>query len=95
MAKFHSVNKTMTLGTFLFIASLVVLVIEDIFHSNQTVLAYAFLYGGLVFLVSVVLIFVGVQFGAKSGKLQKRGSKNKGHRYEYKDYLIVFCLGDK
>ena len=90
MAKFHSVNKTMTLGTFLFIASLVVLVIEDIFHSNQTVLAYAFLYGGLVFLVSVVLIFVGVQFGAKSGKLQKRGSKNKGHRYVFK--RLSHCL---
>jgi hypothetical protein len=35
MVNFHSVNKTMTLGTFLFIASLIVLVIGAIFHSNQ------------------------------------------------------------
>ena len=47
--KFHSVNKTMTLGTFLFIASLIVLVIGAIFHSNQTILAYTFLYGGIAF----------------------------------------------
>ena len=59
MAKFHSVNKTMTLGTFLFIASLIVLVIGAIFHSNQTILAYTFLYGGIAFLVSLVLLAVG------------------------------------
>lgn len=72
MVNFHSVNKTMILGTFLFIASLIVLVIGAIFHSNQTILAYTFLYGGIAFLVSLVLLAVGAILGARSGKLQRR-----------------------
>ncbi len=67
-------NRVMTAGTILFIISLVVLAIGAIFHTNGTVLADTFLYGGLAFLVSIVLIFVGVLLGAKSGKLQKRTS---------------------
>lgn len=64
----------MTAGTILFFISLVVLAIGAIYHTNGTVLADTFLYGGLAFLVSVVLIFVGVLLGARSGKLQKRAS---------------------
>ena len=40
MVRFHPVNRTMTIGTFLFIVSLVVLVVGSIFHANGTVLAY-------------------------------------------------------
>jgi uncharacterized membrane-anchored protein YitT (DUF2179 family) len=65
MVKFHAINKTMTVGTVLFIVSLVVLAIGAVFHSNGTVLAYTFFYGGLVFLVSLVLL----------GKLQERTSE--------------------
>lgn len=72
MVGFHPINRVMTAGTILFIISLVVLAIGAIFHANGTVLAYTFLYGGLAFVVSVVLIFVGVLLGARSGKLQKR-----------------------
>lgn len=64
----------MTAGTILFIISLAVLAIGAIFHTNGTVLANTFLYGGLAFLVSIVLIFAGVLLGAKSGKLQTRAS---------------------
>ena len=75
MVKFHSINKVMTAGTILFIISLAVLAIGAIFHTNGTVLANTFLYGGLAFLVSIVLLFIGVLLGAKSGKLQKRGNE--------------------
>jgi hypothetical protein len=62
----------MTVGTFLFFASLIVLAIGAIFHSNGTILADAFLYGGLAFLISVILLTIGVLIGARSGKLQQR-----------------------
>ncbi len=75
MVKFHAINKTMTVGTVLFIVSLVVLAIGAVFHSNGTVLAYTFFYGGLVFLVSLVLLVIGLIMGAKSGKLQERTSE--------------------
>lgn len=74
MVKFHPINRLMTAGTILFFISLVVLAIGAIYHTNGTVLADTFLYGGLAFLVSVVLIFVGVLLGTRSGKLQKRAS---------------------
>ena len=72
MVKFYPINRVMTAGTILFIISLAVLAIGAIFHTNGTVLANTFLYGGLAFIVSIVLIFVGVLLGARSGKIQKR-----------------------
>ncbi|MEM3192485.1 MAG: hypothetical protein QW258_04255 [Thermoplasmata archaeon] len=74
MVVFHPVNRTMTIGTFVFILSLIVLAIGSIFHTNGTVLAYCFMYGGLAFLVSLVLLTIGLILGARSGKLQRRGS---------------------
>ncbi|MEM3226897.1 MAG: hypothetical protein QXT62_01535 [Thermoplasmata archaeon] len=64
----------MTIGTFMFIVSLIVLAIGSISHTNGTVLAYCFLYGGLAFLVSLILLTIGLILGARSGKLQRRGS---------------------
>ena len=75
MVRFHPVNRTMTIGTFLFIVSLVVLAVGSIFHANGTVLAYSFLYGGLAFLISLALLAIGAILGARSGKLQKRDSE--------------------
>jgi len=72
MVKFHPINKVMTAGTILFFISLIVLAIGAIFHTNGTILADTFLYGGLAFVVSIVLIFLGVLLGARSGKLQTR-----------------------
>jgi hypothetical protein len=72
MVKFHPINRVMTAGTILFFISLIVLAIGAIFHTNGTILADTFLYGGLAFLVSIVLIFLGVLLGARSGKLQTR-----------------------
>jgi len=82
MVKFHPINKVMTAGTFLFFASLIVLAIGAIFHSNGTILADTFLYGGLAFLISIILLATGVIIGARNGKLQQRtgkifGKKNK------------------
>ena len=59
------------------IAHCISLVIGAIFHSNQTILAYTFLYGGIAFLVSLVLLAVGAILGVRSGKLQRR--KGKGN----------------
>ncbi len=75
MVKFHQINKIMTVGTFLFFASLVVLTMGAIFHSNSTILADTFLYGGLAFLISIILLAIGVIIGARSGKLQQRMNK--------------------
>jgi len=72
MVKFHPINKVMTAGTILFFISLIVLAIGAIFHTNGTILADTFLYGCLAFVVSIVLIFLGVLLGARSGKLQTR-----------------------
>ncbi len=72
MVKFRRINKIMTVGTFLFFASLIVLAIGAIFHSNGTILADTFLYGGLAFLISVILLTIGVLIGARSGKLRQR-----------------------
>jgi sulfite exporter TauE/SafE len=72
MVKFHPINRVMTAGTILFFISLIVLAIGAIFHTNGTILADTFLYGGLAFVVSIVLIFLGVLLGARSGKLQTR-----------------------
>jgi len=72
MVNFHPINRVMTAGTILFFISLIVLAIGAIFHTNGTILAYTFLYGGLAFVVSIVLIFLGVLLGARSGKLQTR-----------------------
>lgn len=74
MVRFHSINRVMTVGTILFFISLAVLAIGAIFHSNGTILAYTFVYGGLAFLVSVGLIFAGIVLGARSGKVQERTS---------------------
>jgi len=67
MVKFHPINRVMTAGTILFFISLIVLAIGAIFHTNGTILADTFLYGGLAFVVSIVLIFLGVLLGARSG----------------------------
>jgi len=72
MVKFHPINRVMTAGTILFFISLIVLAIGAIFHTNGTILTDTFLYGGLGFVVSIVLIFLGVLLGARSGKLQTR-----------------------
>jgi len=72
MVKFHAINRVMTVGTFLFFASLIVLAVGEIFHSNGTILADSFLYGGLAFLISIILLVIGVVIGARSGKLQQR-----------------------
>jgi len=72
MVNFHPINRVMTAGTILFFISLIVLAIGAIFHTNGTILADTFLYGGLAFVVSIVLIFLGVLLGARSGKLQTR-----------------------
>ncbi|MGC8563087.1 MAG: DUF2614 family zinc ribbon-containing protein [Thermoplasmata archaeon] len=72
MVKFHPINRVMTAGTILFFISLIVLAIGAIFHTNGTILADTFLYGGLAFVVSIVLIFLGALLGARSGKLQTR-----------------------
>ncbi len=56
MVKFHPVNRIMTAGTFLFVASLIVLVIGTLLRNNTTILADTFLYGGLAFLVSLILL---------------------------------------
>ncbi len=65
----------MTAGTILFIISLVIMGVGDIFRSNKALLANAFLYGVGLFLVSVITIFVGVLLGARSGKLQNRANE--------------------
>ncbi|MGE9810568.1 DUF2614 family zinc ribbon-containing protein [Ferroplasma acidiphilum] len=72
MVKFHAINRVMTVGTFLFFASLIVLAVGAIFHSNSKILVNAFLYGGLAFLISIILLVIGVVIGARSGKLQQR-----------------------
>ncbi len=74
MVGFHPVNRVMTAGTIIFIISLVTLATGAIFHTNSTVLADASLYGGLAFLISVILILVGALLGARSGQLQMRAS---------------------
>ena len=72
MVKFHAINRVMTVGTFLFFASLIVLAVGAIFHSNSTILADSFLYGGLAFIISIILLAIGIIIGGRSGKLQQR-----------------------
>lgn len=80
MVRFHQINKVMTVGTFLFFSSLIVLAIGAIFHSNGTVLVDTFLYGGLAFLISIILLAVGVVLGARSGKIQQRTGEISGKK---------------
>ena len=72
MVKFHPLNRVMTEGIILFFISLIVMAIGVIFHTNITILAFTFLYGGLAFVVSVVLVLLGTLLAARSGKLQAR-----------------------
>jgi len=64
----------LTAGIILFFISLIVMAIGVIFHTNTAILAYTFLYGGLAFVVSVV-VFLGTLLAARSGKLQARASE--------------------
>lgn len=83
MVKFHEVNKILTIGTILFFISLIVFIIGIAFCNDSTLLAYAFLYGGALFVLSVILIFVGVLLRARNGKLQERASdiwNNRGKK---------------
>ncbi len=75
MVRFHSINKVMTAGTILFFISLAIMVIGAFFHTDKTLLAYAFLYGLGLFGISAITIFVGALIGARSGKLQKRAGE--------------------
>ena len=84
MVKFHPINKVMTVGTFLFFASLIVLAIGTIFHSNGPILADTFLYGGLAFLISIILLTIGVLVGARSGKLRQRTGEIFGKKEKKK-----------
>lgn len=84
MVGFHPINRVMTVGTILFIISLAVMAIGAALHSNETILAYTFLYGGLAFLASIVLLGVGAVMGAKSGKLQNRASEIWNNPYHKK-----------
>jgi len=72
MVNFHPANRVLTAGIILFFISLIVMAIGVIFHTNTTILAYTFLYGGLAFVVSVVVVFLGTLLAARSGKLQAR-----------------------
>jgi Flp pilus assembly pilin Flp len=81
MVGFHPINRVMTVGTFLFIASLIVMVsgwlIRNYYggsHLATVIWANFFLYGLLAFVISVILVFVGTLLGARSGKLQERAS---------------------
>jgi len=80
MVKFHAINRVMTVGTFLFFASLLVLAGGAIFHSNSTILVNTFLYGGLAFLISIILLAIGVVIGARSEKLQQRTGEIFGRK---------------
>ncbi len=75
MVKFHSINKVMTVGTVIFFISLVIMAIGALFHSDKTLLVYAFFYGLVLFGISVITLLVGVLIGARSGKLQKRAGE--------------------
>lgn len=44
--------------------------ISTILHANGRVLAYSFLYGGLAFLISLVLLALVATLGSVSRKLQ-------------------------
>ncbi len=81
MVGFHPINRVMTVGTFLFIASLIVIMsgwlIKNYYggsHLATVIWANFFLYGLLAFIISVILVFVGALLGAKNGKLQERAS---------------------
>ena len=47
--KYHKINNIHTTGVVLFIISLMVLIIGDLFKSNQKIFFNALLYGGFVF----------------------------------------------
>ncbi|MGP6220769.1 hypothetical protein [Caldiplasma sukawensis] len=77
MVKFHPINKTMTVGTFMFIGSMVIMVLGALFHDlNYSASLYIsfFFYGLGIFFISALILFIGVLLAAKSGKLQKRAS---------------------
>lgn len=75
MVKFHPINKTMTVGTFMFIASMLIIALGALFHylKYSTSLYLSFFFYGLgIFFISAIVLFIGALFAAKSGKLQKR-----------------------
>ena len=77
MVGFHPINKNMTVGTFMFISSMVIIALGALFHYlhySASVYLSLFFYGLGIFLLSAIILFIGTLLAAKSGKLQKRTS---------------------
>jgi len=49
--------------------------VGTILHSDKQILAYTFVYGLIIFVISVITILIGVLIGARSGKLQRRANE--------------------
>ena len=67
--------KTMTIGTFMFISSMVIIALGALFHYlhySASVYLSLFFYSLGIFLLSAIILFIGTLLAAKSGKLQKR-----------------------
>ncbi|MEM0157707.1 MAG: hypothetical protein QXN26_06585 [Thermoplasmataceae archaeon] len=65
-------------GTILFIVSMVTIgfgALSHYMHCSSSVYLSLFVYGSGIFFLSAIVLFIGVLFAAKSGKLQKRASE--------------------
>jgi chromate transport protein ChrA len=77
MVGFHPINRTMTVGTFMFIGSMVIIALGALFyylHYSSSLYLSLFFYGLGIFFLSAIILFIGTLLAAKSGKLQKRAS---------------------
>lgn len=75
MVKFHPINKTMTVGTFMFIGSMIIIALGALFHYlhySASIYLSFFFYGLGIFFLSAIILFIGTLLAAKSGKLQER-----------------------
>lgn len=77
MVGFHQINRTMTVGTFMFIGSMIIIALGALFHYlhySASVYLSFFFYGLGIFFLSAIILFIGTLLAAKSGNLQKRAS---------------------
>ena len=75
MVGVHPINKTITIGTFLFVLSMIMIFLGTLFHYfhyPSSVWLSLFFYGILVFFISAIVLLIGGILAAKSGKLQRR-----------------------
>lgn len=73
---FHKINNLHTTGTILFVGSIVILLLGELFRkSDPKIFFNALLFGGILFGVSIVFLLIGTLSGIRSGKIQKRISE--------------------